>query len=419
MNQRPFDPTPHDLARSRRDWSTMSRRRWLMMAIAGVLVVVVVAMTVRGRGGRGAGAAAGGAAVADSNATEPADSIVTLDSTALRLADIELGPVVALGQGSLIANGTITYDANHVSVVAPRAEGRLTELRADLGQSVSVGSVLAMIDSREVAQTRSEVERARAVVAVTQTNAEREKRLYEQGISSQKEMLEAQGAYKTALAEYNGAVGQISGLGAGPGQGGVYGLTSSLSGVVVERNAMPGQVVGPSTNLFTVADLRRVWITVDVYESDIARVRQGVPALISPRGLLNETFRGRVTYAGGVVDTTSRTLKVRVEVDNTALRLRPGMYAQVRIEGSGRASGLDAGVVVPQLAVQELNGKTVVFVPVGPPGRFIARQVVLGPRVGSGLVSITTGLRQGDTVVTKGAFQLKAELTKGSFGEKE
>lgn len=350
---------------------------------------------------------------------ETVDSVVTLDSTALRLAEIQVGPVARAGAGALIANGTITYDANHVSVVAPRAEGRVSELRADLGQSVRAGTVLAMLDSREVAQTRGEVERARAAVEVTQNNFEREKRLYEQSISSQKEMLEAQGAYKTALAELNGAVAQLSGLGAGPGDGGVYGLTASISGSVVERNAMPGQVVGPSTNLFTVADLRRVWITVDVYESDLARVRQGVKAIVSPRALANEPFHGWVTFAGGVVDTASRTVKVRVEVDNAALRLRPGMYAQVRIETSSAVGPGGALAAIPQLAVQDLNGKTIVFVPTGPSGRFVARQVVLGSSAGSGLVTITAGLRVGDMIVTKGAFQLKAQLTKGSFGDEK
>lgn len=391
-----------------------------MIAIAVlVLVILVVALTREKGASGGAEVAAAGEGKEGEKAKETVDSIVTLDSTALRLAEIQVSPAVGVGAGGLIANGTITYDANHVSVVAPRVEGRVTELRADLGQAVNAGAVLAMIDSREVAQTRGEVERARAAVEVTQNNYEREKRLYEQSISSQKEMLEAQGAYKTALADYNGAMAQMSGLGAGTGQGGVYGLTSSLSGIVVDRNAMPGQVVGPSTNLFTVADLHHVWITVDVYESDVARVHQGAPVVVSPRALPNETFQGRVTYAGGVIDTASRTLKVRVEVDNTALRLRPGMFAQVQIQTPGSVSRPGSGAVAPQLAVQDLNGKTVVFVPTGAPGRFVARQVVVGSRVGSGVVTITAGLRAGDMIVTKGAFQLKAELTKGSFGEKE
>lgn len=397
----------------------LARWRWPIIAIATLLIVVVVASLAWHQGAPIGTGAAGGETRDGTKAQEAVDSIVTLDSTALRLAGIQLGAVVSVAAGGLLANGTITYDANHVSVVAPRVEGRVTELRTDLGQAVNAGAVLATIDSREVAQIRGEVEKARAMTEVTQNTYEREKRLYEQNISSQKEMLEAQAAYKSALAEYNGALAEMSGLGAGGGLGGLYGLTSALSGIVVDRNAMPGQIVGPSTNLFTVADLSHVWITVDIYESDVTRVRQGALAVVSPRALAGEAFRGRVTYAGGVVDTTSRTLKVRVEVDNASLRLRPGMFAQVRIDTPSATRISGGGAVVPELAVQDLNGKTVVFVPIGVPGRFVAREVVVGSRAGSGLVTIMAGLRVGDTVVTKGAFQLKAELTKGSFGEKE
>ena len=398
-------------------WRVLARRRW-PVAAASFLILLFVALALSRRSHEGP--APGTEARPAAAEPEGTDSVVTLDSTSLRLADVRYVTAGEAGTGDLLANGTITYDANHVSVVAPRTDGRVVEVRADLGARVRAGAVLALIESREVGQTRGELERARASLEVAQSSYEREKRLYEQSISSQKEMLAAQGAYKTALAEYNSAAAQIQGLGARTGQGGVYGLTSPLGGLVVERNAMPGQVVGPSTNLFTVANLRRVWITVDVYESDMARVRQGAAAIVSPRALPGETFPGLVTYAGGVIDTVSRTLKVRVEVENPTLRLRPGMFAQMRIKGPAAARGAHEGTtVVPDVAVQDLNGRTVVFVPGGAPGRFIGRPVVVGPRSSGGLITITGPLRAGDSVVTNGAFQLKAELTKGSFGEDE
>lgn len=400
---------------SRHAWTAAARRRWPVVAFGGVLLVAVVLLSRRGPDGSGLAPAA---PALDARA-EAVDSVVTLDTTALKLAEIELGHVISTGAEGLVANGTITFDANRVSVVAPRAEGRVTEVLADLGQVVATGAVLARIDSRDVAQTRAELERARASVEVTRSAFERERRLYEQEISSQKDLLEAQGAYKIALAEYQGAVAQLSGLGVETGQGGVFGLTAPLHGTIAERNAMPGQIAGPSTNLFTVADLRRVWITVDVYEGDAPRVRPGAVAEVRPRALPNETFRGRVTYAGGVVDTVSRTMKVRVEVENASLRLRPGMFAQVHLQAPARSDRRAPVLVVPQVAVQDLNGHAVVFVPQGPTGRFVARRVTVGAGAGSGLVAITIGLHAGEAIVTKGAFQLKAELTKSSFGEKE
>jgi cobalt-zinc-cadmium efflux system membrane fusion protein len=356
---------------------------------------------------------------------EKIDSVVTLDSVSRRLVTIELVNARTSASAGLVANGTIVYDANHVSVVAPRAEGRVIAVLTDLGQSVAPGAVLALLESAEIGEARGQVERARASLDNAKLTFEREKSLYEQQVSSQREMLEAQAAYRTAQAEFNASRAKMTALGASPDApdkgGGSYSLVSPVAGTVVERNAMPGQIAGPSTNLFTVADLRRVWIDANVYESDLKRVRTGARATVVTRALGSETYPGRVTYAGGVVDTASRTMKVRVEVENPGRRLRPGMYAQVQIDAPpGIASpSVGAPLVVPELAVQDLNGRTVVFIAGGVPGRYIARPVTVGARAGGGLVAILAGLNAGDQVVAKGAFQLKSELLKASFGEKE
>jgi RND family efflux transporter MFP subunit len=192
-----------------------------------------------------------------------------------------------------------------------------------------------------------------------------------------------------------------------------------VAGTVLERNASPGQVVGPEHNLFTVANLRHVWITVDVYERDLGRVRQGAKATVVPTALAGEQFPGRVTYAGGVVDTTSRAFKVRVEVENPKLLLRPGMFARVSIQ-SPTPRGVDStAVAVPEVAVQEIDGSPVVFVAGDAPGSFVVRPVTVGAARGNGMVRVTNGLKSGESVVAAGAFQLKAELTKASFGEEE
>ena len=407
-----------------REWRAVARRRWPFAAIA-ILVLLVGAWIVSHRSRSAEGAEAKGAE-SHEEGKEGTDSVVTLSAASLRLIQMELTTATAPGATALVANGTITYDANHVSVVAPRTEGRVVAVRADLGQAVQQGSVLAVLESSEIGQTRGELGRAQANLDVAKQTYEREKSLYEQQVSSQKEMLEAQAAYRSALAEFNAARAKIRALGGngvGPdSDGGSYALVSPLAGTVVERNAMPGQIAGPSSNLFTVADLRRVWINADVYESDVRRVRTGAPVTVVTRGMPGDTFHGRVTYAGGVVDTATRTLKVRVEVDNMGRRLRPGMYAQVQIEtprGTTATPDSTTSVLVPELALQELNGKSVVFVPNGAPGRFVARIITAGPAAGGGLVSVLSGLRAGDQVVGKGAFQLKSELLKASFGEKE
>ena len=135
---------------------------------------------------------------------------------------------------------------------------------------------------------------------------------------------------------------------------------------------------------------------------------------VAPTALPGETFAGRVTFAGGVVDTATRTIKLRVTVENESRRLRPGMFAQVRIAApSGIASS--GAIALPEVAIQDLNGKSVVFIRTAP-GRFVAREVSVGARSAGNTMLIERGVRAGEQVVVQGAFQLKSELLKATFG---
>lgn len=397
---------------SRRPASPSNRQRnWIFAASAAVLILVAFFI--------GRQTVSRGLAVKDSPPSEApklTDSVVTLDSAAQRLAGIEVVTVSQQMQGELSVSGAITFDAERVSVIAPRAEGRMLRMMADLGDRVAAGQVVATVESPEIGQIRGDLDRARAATDVAKRNYEREKRLYEQNISPQKEMLDAEGLYRTAEADIRSAQSKLQTYGATTGEGGSYGLTSVVSGTVVERNGSPGQIVGPTTNVYTVADLRHVWITVDVYEADFKRVRPDAPVTLTPVAFPGESFAGRVRAMGGVVDTSSHTFKVRVHVENPQERLRPGMFAQVRIKTPSVAAAIGA-VSVPDLAVQELEGKSVVFVATSVPGRFQVRAVVVGSRTGTGELVITKGLSPGERVVVKGAFQLKAELTKATLGD--
>lgn len=397
-------------ARLRARAQRLSRNQLLLIPL-GVVIVVVLYFVMRGS------TAQTKDDLEAANIGKAPDSVITLDSVAERLAGIERLTVSSATTSALVANGTITFDANRVSVASSRVDGHIVAVRADLGQQVPAGGLLAILESPEVGQTRGELERARASVDIARRNYEREDRLFREQISPQKEMLEAENAYRSAQAEYQSAASRLSAIGASDGRGGIFNLRSAISGTVVERNASPGATVGPSNNLFTVADLRNVWITVDVYEGDLSRVRQGAVATVIPTALAGESFLGRVTYAGGIVDTASRTFKVRVEVANPNFRLRPGMFAQVRVETI--PDGSAGAITVPDAAVQEVDGRQVVFIAANQRGRYIARAVTLGPRTGDGRLVIKSGLSAGEQIVAKGAFQLKAELTKAGSGEPE
>ncbi len=403
----PVETTPRPTERVR----VFLRDRWRLVAGVAVALLVMVAWLLL----RGGGDDTPAHAEEEDHGSET-DSIVHLDSTAQRLAGIELVTVAATTGGELTANGTITYDANRVSFIAPRVAGRAVSVRADLGQLVRAGEVLATLESPDVGEIRADLDRATSSLEVAQRNYDREKRLYDQQITSEKELLGAEAELNTARADLNSAAAKLRALGAGPGDGGMYGLTTSLSGTVVERNASPGQSVDPATPLFTVADLSHVWITIDVYEGDLTRVSQGAPALVTPTALPGTSFPGRVTYAGGIVDPGTHTFKVRVTVENSSRRLRPGMFAQVRIQ-TPVTTTTPGSITVPEVAVQELNGRQVVFVALPQPGAYAARTVVPGTRSGNGAVTINSGLVPGERVVARGAFQLKAELLKSTFGD--
>lgn len=398
---------------ARRGWTVylmpLARRRWPLVAL-GVAALVVVFWAMSGRGGVAA------ETHADEEGSATTDTLVTMNAVSQKLAGIEMVTAMTSANAPLIANGTITYDANLVSFLAPRVESRVVSVRADLGQQVRAGTVLAILESSEVGRTRGELERARAGVEVATRNFQREKRLFDQQISPQRELLEAESQLRSAEADYASAVASLGAVGASAGVGATFALVSPISGTVVERKASPGEVAGPGSTLFTVADLRHVWITVDIYEGDLRRVRDGAGATVVPSALPDMSFAGSVTYAGGVVDAGSRTFKVRVAVSNSDLRLRPGMFAQVRIDAPA-STDIGGAVVVPEIAVQEVGGKQVVFVAGRLPGQFIARAVTLGSGAAGGMVTITSGVRPGDAIVGKGAFQLKAEMLKASLGD--
>jgi cobalt-zinc-cadmium efflux system membrane fusion protein len=312
----------------------------------------------------------------------------------------------------LEATGTLAYDADAVAMVGPKAEGRIVRVVHDLGERVGRGEALALLESQEVGDLHAELARARAAAAVARRDYERERSLYEQEVSSEKEMLEARAAYESAVADTAAATAKLRTLGALDRDGTGFQVSTPVAGTVVERDAVVGQIVGADDQLFTVADLTRLWLIVDIYEKDLARVRAGLDVEIRTRAFPDTVFHGEVTYLGQVVDPDSHTVKARVVADNPGGLLRPGMFVRAGIvlpEPMGT-------LAVPRAAVQTLRDTTVVFVPEGE-GRFRAVPVRTGAQVGDGLVVLAAGVPEGQPVVGAGSFFLKSELLKATFGD--
>lgn len=312
------------------------------------------------------------------------------------------------------------YKLTHVS---PRIEGKAVKVIAELGDLVKPGDILALLDSIELGSQKSGFRQARTVMLVNKANYEREQRLFEQGISSEKDYLDAKGAYLQSLAAYQASFEALELVGLshqeirnilqkknGHHPLSSFSLTAPQAGTIIARHISPGELITPSDKPFTIADLTTVWILLDVYERDLADVREGADVRITVDAYPGENFRGVVVYLSNVVNPDTRTVEARVEIPNPNGRLRPGMFARATITHA-RSQGKKA-LVVPQDAIQHIEEQPVAFVE-EQLGMYEKRPVTLGVR-DDPHVEVITGLKEGERVVTKGSFYLKSVL----LGEK-
>jgi Cu(I)/Ag(I) efflux system membrane fusion protein len=179
-------------------------------------------------------------------------------------------------------------------------------------------------------------------------------------------------------------------------------LYSPVSGYVVQKTAYHGMRVTPADTLFDIADLSHLWVLADVYESDLPTVRLGMPAELTVTYLPGKTWSGKVTFISPTVEEKTRTIKVRVEVDNTGEELKPEMFADVVLRTS-----LGEGVVVPESAIVHAGERQLVFLD-HPDGRLEPREVHVGGKVAGG-VQVLHGLTTADRVVTSANFLLDSE----------
>lgn len=354
------------------------------------------------------------------------EGLVTLTPEAFAQAGIQTAPVEAKSLDPEIATtGQVGFNEDRMAHVGPRIAGRVTSVKATLGQKVGGGQVLAVIDSVELGQARAAYQQARAREELTRETYEREQRLAADKISSQQEVLTARAAHLEATAELKRAEEALRVLGltsgqirsAGGGGATLSPVSSPFGGTVVEKEVSLGEMVNPEQKLFTIADLSQVWIWVDVFEKDLGRVHLGDGVSVEVDAYAEDVFEGKVTFLGGSVDSGTRTVRARLEIDNHDGRLRPGMFARVRLSDP-HASPQGGGApvpVVPESALQRQGEEQVAFVQAGE-RQFRRREVRTGKRSG-GMVEVLEGLKPGERVAVQGAFLLASELAKESMGE--
>ena len=322
--------------------------------------------------------------------------------------------------------GTIQPIDSRVAHVRPIANGRLSDVRVRVGDRVARDQVLAAFDNIEAGDiaaqhqsARADLQRLKTQLSVAAQQTERNRRLAEIGAASRKEFELSQGEQQSIEASIQAQESVIAGLQAklkrfgGSDDGLNNSIRSPLAGVVTKVDAAPGEVVSADSELFEIADLSQVWVQAEVFEKDLGRIQVGQTALIAVDTYPDQQFRGRVSYIGDILDPQTRAAKVRCEVDNPGHRLKLDMFATVRVPTTFRRDAL----AVPEDAVQQLEGKTVVFVQTEET-KFKARTVQVGSSV-QGMTEIISGLEKGESIVTRGAFKLKSIALGGQLGEGE
>ena len=327
-----------------------------------------------------------------------------------RDAGIETVPAVEGMEGAgITATATLVADASHVAVVNPSAAGVVREILADLGNRVTRGSPLAVLESSAVGEERSRLQAARARAAVAEANHRRQSDLYERGVSALKEVEEARREWEAAKAEVAAASGALGMVGTAEGEAGSYVLRAPIAGVVTRRTATVGTLVDLDDTLFEIMDTAVLWADIDVPEIHAPRVRPGQRVVLRVDGLPGREFRGTVEFVAPVIDPHTRTARARAALRNPDGALRANMYARARILDPGAAS-----VLVPRAALQQARGANLVFVQLAP-DTYEARRVMAMPAA-DGMVAIGSGVRPSERVVTTGSFLLKTETLKESIG---
>lgn len=316
--------------------------------------------------------------------------------------------------------GEVGINSDRLVHIVPRVPGVVKEVRKNIGDFVRRGEVMAILESRELADLKSAYLAAWERVKLAKVNFLREEDLWKKKISAEQEYLEAKTTLAEAKIELNSAEQKLHAIGFSekeventPKQPEIrltrYPLTAPFSGTVIEKHIALGEMLKDDTEAYVLADLSTVWVNLKVPQKDLSLIHKGQAVLISGGHSL-PAITGKIAYVGSLIGEETRTAIARVAIKNTGGVWRPGVFVSARIVVGKE----NAFAVVSKTALQTIEEKTAVFVKTK--DGFRPQTVVMG-RSNENEVEITSGLKPGDVYVKEGAFTLKAELSKGAFGE--
>ncbi len=326
-----------------------------------------------------------------------------------QLALLGTAPAVAAQSVTIDLPARLVWNEERTQRIYPAFAGRVVQLNADVGQSVKAGQVLATFASPDFGAAQADTAKAQADARLTERALARQHILFDAGIVSRKDLEQAEAEAARAQAEVARAQARTSLYGSGNLVNQQLGLSSTVSGVVVERNLSAGLEVRPDQGgpanpaLFVVSDPSSLWVQIDARESDVASLKPGTKIELVLPNFVGQTFDATIAATGDFIDPTSRTIKVRAVIDNRQRLLKAEMLGSARI-----VRQLTAGVLVPASAVQLRGAEHWAYVQTEP-GVFEPRRIKLGYE-GLQEVLVIEGLKANEHVVKDNSLLLAREF---------
>jgi cobalt-zinc-cadmium efflux system membrane fusion protein len=347
--------------------------------------------------------------------------VVRLGDAELKEFGIEIGTA---GPGNLKVHvslpGEVVVNADRLAHIVPRVSGVVREVRKGLGDRVRKGDVMAVLESRDLADAKAAFLNATEKHALARANFAREEDLWKKRISPEQDYLQAKQALAEVGIELRSAEQKLHALGFSdaylaqlPSQPDMsytrFEIVAPFEGTVIEKHLSLGETRKDDAEVFVIADLSSVWVNLSVYQKDMPYIRKGQPVVVSAgHGIPDRS--GVISYIGPLVGEQTRTAVARVVLTNAGGNLRPGLF----VTGLITVDSVPVPLLVPRTAVQTVEDKPSVFVKTG--GGFVLQPVTIG-RSNETHVEITSGLAPGARYASSGAFTLKAQLSKGAFGD--
>ncbi len=306
--------------------------------------------------------------------------VVTLSKEGAKNSAVALVTVTAEPlTGAVGVPAEVQLDPDRVAHVTPLVEGQVIEVKVRLGDQVVKGETLATLLSVALGEARAELSRARSAVHQASAEFERQEKLRDASIGAERNFLAAKGELDRARSQLAAVRTRLKVYGGSSGGGAKVAIRSPQAGVVIERHATPGEVVDGERPLFVIADVSRVFVLGRVYEQDVASATLGSPATVSLQAYPGKSWDGTISYVAAVLDEKTRTLPIRIDLDNPDGILRPGLFGRVAL----LAKDGTPVPALPESAITRIDGR----------------------------------VKVGDSVVTSGVFVLKSELLRGELAE--